>query len=141
LSLMNYHAKMQEYVNVDYRRVMAIVGLTGEAGQERIIAEARYVKPPHHSFADMAFVVDEQYQKVGIATYLYKKLVLLAKERGVRGFTADVLATNKGMMKVFEKGGLPVTAHLESGAYHLTIPFDVPPSSSKDTIRYEYKRG
>ncbi len=134
------HAKMQEYVNVDYRRVMAIVGLTGEAGHERIIAEARYVKPPHHSFADMAFVIDEKYQRAGIATYLYKMLVRLAKERGVQGFTADVLATNKGMMKVIEKGGLRVKAHLEYGAYHLTIPFDAPTSSTKNTIRYEHKR-
>jgi hypothetical protein len=27
-------------------------------------------------------------------------------------------------MKVFHKGELPVRAHLESGVYHLTIPFE-----------------
>ena len=37
---------------------------------------------------------------------------------------AEVLASNRGMMKVFGKGGLPVKAHLESGVYHLEIPFD-----------------
>ncbi len=38
----------------------------------------------------------------------------LAKERGILGFTADVLASNKGMMRVFEKSGLSVEARLDS---------------------------
>jgi hypothetical protein len=36
---------------------------------------------------------------------------------------ADVLATNKSMIKVFEKGGYPVQASLSQGAYELTINF------------------
>jgi acyl-CoA hydrolase len=99
------HSKMQGYVNVDYRKVMSIVGVVGEHGKGRIIAEARFVKDPHRPYADIAFVVDEEYQGLGIATFLYKKLVQLAKERGVEGLTADVPATNKAMMKVIEKGG------------------------------------
>ena len=38
------HTKMQEYVNVDCNRALSIVGLVGEPAQERIVAEARYVK-------------------------------------------------------------------------------------------------
>jgi hypothetical protein len=45
-------------------------------------------------------------------------------ERGIKGFTAEVLASNRGMIKVFHKGCVPVQAHLESGVYHLEIPFD-----------------
>ncbi len=119
------HNKMQKYVNVDYRKVMSIVGVVGEAGQGQIIAEARFVKdngnPP---FADVAFVVDETYQGVGIATFMYQMLQRLAKDRGIHGFTADVLSSNTSMMKVFEKGAGPLKAKLEYGAYSLTIPFD-----------------
>jgi GNAT superfamily N-acetyltransferase len=118
------HAKMQEYVNVDWSQVMSIVGLVGASGQEKIIAEARYIKGQRLPYAEVVFVVDEQYQGLGIATYLYKMLVRLARERGVKGFTADVLFSNIGMMKVFKKGGLPVKASLEYGEYHLTIPFE-----------------
>jgi len=118
------HTKMQEYVNVDCNRALSIVGLVGEPAQERIVAEARYVKSMDRPYADLAFVVDEQYQGLGIATAMYKMLTRLAKDRGVKGFTADVLASNKGMMKVFEKGELPVKAKLEAGAFALTIPFD-----------------
>ena len=119
------HAKMQEYVNVDWNQVMSIVGLVGEEGKGRIIAESRYIKIPGSPFAEVVFVVDEDYQRQGIATFLYRLLIRLAKERGVRGFVAEVLYSNiGGIMKVFKKGNLPIKAHLEGGVYHLEIPFD-----------------
>ena len=118
------HAKMQSYVNVDYRVAMSIVGLVGEPGQGRIIAEARYVKAGKQPYADVAFVVDGEYEGLGIASYQLAMLVKLAKGRGIMGFTADVLASNKGMMRVFEKSGLSVKACLGEGAYELTMPFN-----------------
>jgi acyl-CoA hydrolase/GNAT superfamily N-acetyltransferase len=118
------HAKMQEYVNVDWSRDMSVVGLVGEEGQGRIIAEGRYLRIPGSSLAELVFVVDEAFQGRGVATYLYALLIRLARERGLKGFTADVLFNNLAMMKVFHKGELPVQAHLESGVYHLTIPFE-----------------
>ncbi len=117
------HSKMQEYVNIDYSQVMSIVGLVGDLGKGHIIAEARYVKHKDRPYADVAFIVDEEYQNLGIATYLYKLLMRLAKERGLQGFTADVLPANKEMMRVFEKGDAEVKATLEYGVYCLTIPF------------------
>ena len=54
------HAKMQEYVNVDWNQVMSIVGLVGEEGKGRIIAEARYIKIPGNPLAEVVFVVDEK---------------------------------------------------------------------------------
>ncbi|MCP3955390.1 MAG: GNAT family N-acetyltransferase [Desulfobacterales bacterium] len=117
------HEKMQAYVNVDYRVAMSIVGLVGEPGQGRVVAEARYVKSRTRPYADVAFVVDGDFEGLGIATYMLSMLVKLAKERGILGFTADVLASNKGMMRVFEKSGLTVEARLDSGAYELSLPF------------------
>ena len=117
------HAKMQQYVNIDYINTLSIVGLTGPPEEEHIIAEARFVKDRKKPCGDVAFVVEEQYQGIGIATYLYEMLVTLARERGLQGFTADVLASNKAMMKVFEKGRYPVRATLSEGAYELVITF------------------
>lgn len=119
------HAKMQEYVNVDWSKDMSIVGLVGEEGKGRLIAEGRYLRTHGSGLAELVFVVDEQYHGRGIATYLYTMLIRLARERGIKGFTADVLFNNVAMMNVFHKGELPVQAHLESGVYHLTIPFEL----------------
>ena len=118
------HAKMQAYVNVDYRDVLSVVGLVGPPGQGQIIAEARFVRHKDKPYVDVAFVVDEAYQGLGIATYLYRMLARLACQRGARGMTADVLATNQAMLKVFEKGNYPIRSRFEDGAYALTISFD-----------------
>jgi acyl-CoA hydrolase/ribosomal protein S18 acetylase RimI-like enzyme len=118
------HAKMQEYVNVDYRSVLSIVGLVGTPGQGKIIAEARFARHRNKPLVDVAFIVDEKYQGLGIATHLYRMLARLARQRGARGMTADVLSSNLSMMKVFEKGDYPVQSRFEDGAHALFIPFE-----------------
>jgi len=117
------HMKMQEYVTTDYKRTMSIVGLIEEAGVERIIAEARYVILEDGVYADTAFVVDEGFQGMGIASFLFDMLLRIAQQRGVRGFKADILAANKPMMKVYEKSPVPISATVSEGVYELTIPF------------------
>ena len=119
------HARMQEYVNVDANQTLSIVGLVGKPEEEKIIAEARFVRDQIRPYADIAFVVDEEYQGLGIAGFLYSMLIRLARERGVKAFTADILASNKGMMRVLEKGGLPVQARLDQGVFSVEIPLDV----------------
>ena len=117
------HNKMQEYVNVDYRYVMSIVGTIEESGVEKIIAEARYVRLNNEPRADTAFVVDESYQGRGIASYLFDLLIRIAREEGIVEFSADVLADNKSMLKVYEKAPFPIKAVFSGGVYELTIPF------------------
>lgn len=115
------HEKMQEYVNVDYRESLSIVALIGEPGKQTIIAEARFVKYPNRPVVDIAFVVDEDYQGSGIATYLYLMLAGQAKDRGIKTITADVLSSNGSMLKVFEKGPYPVNAKIEENIYTLSM--------------------
>lgn len=118
------HHKMQQYVNINYNSEMSVVALVGDPGEGTIIAEARYAKDEENAYGDMAFVVEEKYQGFGVATYLYEMLIRLAKERGLKGFTAEVLQTNTAMMKVFEKGHLPIISRLKDGVYRLKISFD-----------------
>ncbi len=118
------HAKTQAYVNIDYRDTLSVVGIVGELGSERIIAEGRFAKETGRPYAELAFVVDEQYQGHGIATHLCKMLVNLARQRGLQGLTASVLASNRSMLKVFEKIGLPANFRLEDQVYEITIPFE-----------------
>ena len=118
------HQKMQEYVNVDYRNTMSIVAIVDESGVEKIIGEARYVKTQGEPFADTAFIVDEQYQGMGISTYLFNLLIRAAREEGIAGFKADVLENNRAMLKVYEKALYPVQTVLSGGVYKITIPFN-----------------
>ena len=116
------HAKIQEYVNVDWGRTMSIVGIAESDDQSRIIAEARYIRQDVKPLAEVVFVVDETYQGLGIASFLFRLLIRLATERGVEGFTADVLFSNQAMMKVFRKGADSIKATLQNGIYQVEIP-------------------
>jgi acyl-CoA hydrolase/GNAT superfamily N-acetyltransferase len=118
------HTRMQTYVNVNWNNAMSIVGVFGKPGEGSIVAEARYLIDHEGRWAEVAFVVDEPFQGIGISTYVFNLLVKLARQNGIKGFWADVLTSNIAMMKVFEKSGLPVVKELEDGIYHISIPFD-----------------
>ena len=118
------HARMQEYVNIDYCDILSIVGLVGDPGEGRIIAEARFARRDNNPYADIAFTVDESCQGAGIATHMYKMLARFAKNRGLKGFTADILASNKPMLRVLEKVGRIVKSRIEDGVCSMVIDLD-----------------
>ncbi len=117
------HEKLQELLRVDYDADMTLVGLPGREDGQPIVAIAHYSKDPRTNFADAAFLVRDDLQGKGVGTSLVRALADAARSNGVTGFTADVLAQNHGMLRVFHRCGYPVESELEEGVYHLTIPF------------------
>jgi len=117
------HDKMQEYVNVDYTKEISIIGLTGNAEDEQIIAEARFVKDERTSYGEVAFLIEEAYQGIGVGSYMLNLLMSLAREQGIKGFSAEIIADNQPMRKVFEKANLPLDARLENGVYKMKMHF------------------
>ncbi|WP_299983595.1 GNAT family N-acetyltransferase [Desulfobacula sp.] len=116
------HSKMQEYVNIDWNHTMSVVGLVGEPGEGILIAEARYLKGESDLMAEIAVIVDEKYNNLGIATYMVNLLLKLGKERGVEVFTATVLFSNYKIMKVFKKACPNLKSEREDGVYSITMP-------------------
>jgi acyl-CoA hydrolase/RimJ/RimL family protein N-acetyltransferase len=115
------HNRMQEYVNVDFNRVMSIVG---EIEGGKIIAEIRYVRTTDEdTHPEFALVVDETYQKAGIATYACGLLKRVAMERGLKGLKAYILPKNRKMLRVIEKVDWEVNIKVDEGAYAVTIDF------------------
>jgi len=118
------HDKMQEYVNVDYSKEMSIIGLSGKLGDETIVAEARFVRDDRSSYGEVAFLIDDRFQGLGIGSYMLDLLIQMAREQGLMGLTAEVLSDNLAMKKVFEKTNYPMEAQLENGVYRLTMHFN-----------------
>ncbi|MCP4023056.1 MAG: GNAT family N-acetyltransferase [Desulfobacteraceae bacterium] len=118
------HSKMQKYVNIDWNDTASIVGLVGKTGSGKIIAEARYLKALTGSTAEVAFIVDEKYNSLGIATHLYKLLRRIGKKRGITAFTAEVLCTNIGMMKAFKKVSPDMATILIGDSYNVVMPIE-----------------
>ena len=95
------HNKMQTYVNIDYNKVLSIVGTILHRGKERIIAEGRYSYDEQRDQYEMAFVVDDGFQGMGIAKFMLDYLLNIARERGIRKLYAVTLPQNERMAKVF----------------------------------------
>ena len=117
------HSKMQEYVNIDWRQALSIVGLVGEPGEGVLIAEARYLGGgPSRTMAEIALIVDEQYNNLGIATHMVQILMKLGKDRGIEVFTAEVLHSNHKIIKVFKKACPNLESNLAEGSYSIVMP-------------------
>ncbi len=111
---------------IDYTDRMAIAGVIGRdepEGREQIVAIGRYIRDPRSGYAEVAFTIHHEWQGRGIGTFLLKYLIRIAVEKKIAGFTADVLATNEPMMKVFSRSGHPLTTRLDEGVYELRIDF------------------
>jgi acyl-CoA hydrolase/RimJ/RimL family protein N-acetyltransferase len=109
------HREMQKYVNIDYTSTLSIVGVLQKNRTERIIAEARYSYYEQEDSYEMAFIVDEEFQGCGIATFLLNYLLRIAKERGLNEIYASVLPENKAMLRVFNKADLVPQTRFRDG--------------------------
>ena len=118
------HSEMQGLVDSDYEHNMALLATVRDEGGEQILAMARYDVDLATRLADIAFVVRDDWQGKGLGTLLMRRMGDIGKARGLAGFTADVLVTNKPMLMVFHKSGLEVRSELEGESYHLTMLFD-----------------
>jgi RimJ/RimL family protein N-acetyltransferase len=116
--------ELVQATEVDFLRHVALVVCVRENAGEGIIGVGRYFviegpNPP--SAAEIAFVVEEDYQGQGVASILFKHLLLIGREQGLTRFEADVLPGNRKMLRVFERAGLPVETKTSSDSIHMTI--------------------
>ena len=115
--------QLMDFVFVDHRTDVAIVGTVPEAHGEEIVAIGRYFLDPHTNRAEVAFTVRDRWQNRGIGSFLLRTLVTIARRNGIGGFTAEVLKENKAMQTVFNNSGLKVRSHLAGGVYSFEMDF------------------
>lgn len=115
--------QVQQLCTLDYDRQIALIGLASTGEAEKIVAVGRYELDPSTGLAEVAFTVHDDLQGRGIGTWLMKRLVDVARARGVRGFVGSVLAGNVKMLNLFHRSGFPVTSTLDQGEYTVTILF------------------
>jgi acyl-CoA hydrolase/GNAT superfamily N-acetyltransferase len=117
------HKKVQRFTTIDYQKDMAIVGLVEEDGREKIIAVGRYSLEPESTMAEVALLVQDDWQGKGIGTWLLKYLIQIAKSRKVAGFKAQVMADNRVPLHMAHKSGYTVETTLEDGVFTVSFKF------------------
>ena len=118
------HQLAQELVAVDYEENLGMVCTLGTSDTAPIVAAGHWMLDFDENMAEVAFSVADEYQRKGIGTHLLHFLTRFAREKGIRGFTATVLAGNTGMMRVFQKSGYVVHTEYDSGEVSLSFQFD-----------------
>ena len=118
-----YREDMQDMVQVDYIKNLSILAVTGELGFEKLIGLSMYTLE-QGTVAEVAFSVSKEWQRKGIATVLLKKLAEAARENGYTGLVAYTMATNEGMINLFNKLPYSVETTLKDGALVLACNFE-----------------
>ncbi|MCA1765647.1 MAG: GNAT family N-acetyltransferase [Desulfobulbaceae bacterium] len=116
-------SQIQNFVYIDHRRDVAIVGTVPEAHGEDIVAVGRYYLNSKTNRAEVAFVIRDDWQNHGIGKFLFKHLINLAKGSGIAGFDAEVLRDNRRMQTIFNHSGYRVRSKLEDDVYSFQIDF------------------
>lgn len=117
------HRQIQDFVYIDHRRDVAIVGTVPEAHGEDIISVGRYYLNEQNNTAEVAFVIRDDWQNQGLGTFMFRHLISIAKRNGIGGFTAEVLRENRRMQAIFNHSGFKVKSRLEEGVYSFEIDF------------------
>jgi len=115
-------ADLKKLAEVDFEDVVALVTVMHEEGQDRIVGGGRYLRMGEASQnAEVAFLVDDAHQGLGIGSRIFKHLVAIARASGIAKFEAEVLPSNEGMLRLFERSGLPVARTVSDGIVHVMI--------------------
>ncbi len=115
--------QIQNFVYVDHRKDVAIVGTLPEAYGDEIIVVGRYYLDEHTNRAEVAFVVRDEWQNRGLGTFVFRHLVNIAKANGITGFTAEVLRNNNRMQAIFNHSDCNTTSNIEEGVYSFIMDF------------------
>jgi GNAT superfamily N-acetyltransferase len=110
-------AEVERFTHVDHHDREALVAVDGVD----IVAVARFDRLPGTDEAEVAFVVADAWQGLGVGTRLLEQLADRARTEGVTRFVADTLGENYRMVGVFRSSGLMTGSEMRAGVLHVVL--------------------
>jgi len=92
---------LHEFYYVDQEADISLVAVIGENGNsecEKIVAAGRYLLNRSTNQAEFALLVQDEFQNIGIGTFLMNQMMRIAKSKGVDAFIAYVHPKNVPMI-------------------------------------------
>jgi len=115
---------LKQVTEVDFVNIVALVAVLEKNGDDRIVGGGRYVRTePSKSGqrAEVAFLIEDAFHGLGIASLLFKHLVAIARDSGITEFEAEVLPSNEAMLRVFARSGIPLTRTATRDSVHVLM--------------------
>jgi RimJ/RimL family protein N-acetyltransferase len=111
----------RHFANVDYRTRLALVAEEQADGGPALRAMAQFEPGVTPATADAAVLVEDAWQGRGLGGLMLDAVLAAAEARGLRRFTADVLADNRPMLHVLSRLAEIQRRELDHGV--LTVEF------------------
>jgi acetyltransferase len=107
--------------HLDYDREMALAAVKESAEGAMIVGVSRYYLHPETGAAEFAVVVQDSHQRQGLGRHLLKRLVEIAKEKGVRKLYGQVLRENGPMLALTASLGFSAPATVDDGVVKVEL--------------------
>ena len=116
LSQRTAHERLRRICFTDYDREMVLVGEhRGKAETPQIVAVGRLSKLHRRDEAELAVLIHDSFQHLGIGTELFQRLIAIARAEKLRCLQSTVLAENREMRAICQKLGFRMSADVEDG--------------------------
>ncbi|MCK5562703.1 GNAT family N-acetyltransferase, partial [Candidatus Bathyarchaeota archaeon] len=99
------HEVRVRYCNIDYDREIAIVPVTKEDGTTKILGVGRLTIEPDGKTGEIAFIVRDNWQGLGLGAKLVDYVIEIAVEMGIKKIIAIIMNENHRAIKLVEKMG------------------------------------
>ncbi|MBU0472832.1 MAG: GNAT family N-acetyltransferase [Bacteroidetes bacterium] len=110
--------------NGDFTDTGCLLATEGENEDSKVVGLANYISMNNNRTAEVAFLVEDSYQGLGISTLLLERLAGLASANGIIEFEAEVLPDNQQMINVFKSSGFEIHKVWHSDTIHVEFPVD-----------------
>lgn len=114
------HETRVRYCNIDYDREVAIVAETTENGKRKLLGVARVGLEPDGKSGELAFIVTDTWQGLGLGTKMVDHAIDVCKDMGVESLYAIMLRDNVRAISLMKKMGFEIQ-HLEDGTAKGTL--------------------
>ena len=115
---------VRSFVEPDWAERGSLIGVMGDAADERVVGVGNYVRLRDPQSAEAAFAVADEFQGKGIGTRMLEQLAQRAAAHGIGAFIAEVLPENNTMLSVFSNAGFVPTRTLEGGVIEVRFPIE-----------------
>jgi acetyltransferase len=116
LSQRTAHERLTRICFIDYEREMALVVESKKKDDTpEIIAIGRLSKLRGRNEAELAVLVDDRHQHLGMGTELYRRLIEVARDEKLERVVSIILPENRDMLNICQKLSFQLRSDMEDG--------------------------
>lgn len=114
--------RIDKFITADRTKEVSILAtIKNDEDTEKIVGIGQYFLEEASPNAEIALIVQDEYQSLGIGTELVKCLFGIGKRKGICDFTAEVLAESTIRLHLFEKLGFEVSKRVYQNIYKIKL--------------------